>query len=49
MTPRPVQHGGGVELDNIQVVDPKRRQCFALELTAEVAFGASTPQSLAAG
>src|SRR5690348_14216078 len=25
MTPRPVQHGGGVELDNIQVVDPNRR------------------------
>ena len=35
MTPRPVQHGGGVELARAPV-DPKRGQCFALELTAEV-------------
>ena len=37
MTTRPVQHGGGVELDPELPVDPNRRQCFALEPTAEVA------------
>ena len=29
MTPRPVQHGGGVELDPVLQSTLKRRQCFA--------------------
>ena len=36
MTARPVQHGAGVELARCPVFS-KRRQCIALELTAEVA------------